>query len=107
MHTLVADDAYDKDMAGGAKSSYAGPNAAFFANYLDGEAYERHVRHYTFVQQLETDCCAMAHGWLDALLAPMLDRRQVLVAGARLNVSCLHEDDAKRDTCTPWDAIPQ
>ena len=35
--------------------------------------YHQLARNSAFVRLLEIECCSMAHGWLDAMLAPVLD----------------------------------
>ena len=106
--TELSDDHYDLDGSGGRKASFSGPNAAFYANLLQGKPYDLHARHYAFVQQLETDCCSMSPGWLDAMLAPVLADADVLVSGGRLNASCQHDDvDGLRGACQPLETNPE
>jgi hypothetical protein len=56
--------------------------------------HARHIAPYTFVQVLETDCCALKAGWLDVLLAPMLADPGVLMSGSRTRASCYSSGDA-------------
>ena len=51
----------------------SGPNFVFYDAFAEGgEIYEKYVRFYALVQQLETDACALRGGWLSSLLRPML-----------------------------------
>jgi hypothetical protein len=115
---VLATDVYDVDEAHGRRSSYAGPNALFYhvmQGLQDGslrpESSAVAVAHggggsgggggggqgivvttamasYTFVHIMETDCCAAAHGWLDALLQPMLQDPHILISGSRGRGAC-------------------
>ena len=50
----------------------SGPNSVFYDAFAEGgEIYEKYVRFYALVQQLETDVCALRGGWLSSLLRPM------------------------------------
>ena len=53
------------------------PNAAACLSPAD-------TRRYDFVQQLETDCCALAPGWLEKALEPLLELPEVAVSGGVL-----------------------
>jgi hypothetical protein len=50
--------------------------------------YRRQVGPYAFVQIMETDCCAVQAGWLDALLEPMLRNPKLLISGSRPKAAC-------------------
>ena len=116
--TLAA-DAYDVDEGRGPRSSFAGPNELFYgamANAGEGAGSEgagnttTHsspassslsalLARYAFVQVVETDCCATADGWLDALLQPMLDDPALLISGSRGRGACW--TGAEYGGCTP------
>ena len=117
--TLAA-DAYDADEALGRRSSFAGPNELFYrAMACDAgggagpEGAGNTTTHaspassslagllarYAFVQVVETDCCATADGWLDALLQPMLDNPALLISGSRGRGACW--TGAEYGGCTP------
>jgi len=107
--TLSA-DAYDIDEGRGRRSSFAGPNELFYRSMIQDEgqpdrglqggigkvnrpsassdSFSTLVAGYAFVQVVETDCCATANGWLDALLQPMLDNPALLVSGSRGRGAC-------------------
>ena len=116
--TLAA-DAYDVDEARGRRSSFAGPNELFYramANAGEGAGSEgvgnatTHssaastslatlIAQYAFVQVIETDCCATADGWLEALLQPMLANPALLISGSRGRGACW--TGAEYGGCTP------
>ena len=116
--TLSA-DTYDVDEARGRRSSFAGPNELFFramANAGEGAGSEgvgnatTHpstassplatlIAQYAFVQVIESDCCATADGWLDALLQPMLANPALLISGSRGRGACW--TGAEYGGCTP------
>ena len=116
--TLAA-DAYDVDEARGRRSSFAGPNELFYramANAGEGAGSEgtgnttTHsspastslstlIAQYAFVQVIESDCCATADGWLDALLQPMLANPALLISGSRGRGACW--TGAENGGCTP------
>ena len=98
--TLTA-DAYDVDEARGGRSSFAGPNELFYAAMTgkggdvdaptsknDGGSLSALIARYAYVQVIETDCCATASGWLDALLQPMLADPAILISGSRGRGAC-------------------
>jgi len=67
----------------------SGPNTAFYDAFLDGHIFSKYVRHYGLVQQLETDVCALADGWLDDLTQPA-DDGSVLISGATIRGDCIY-----------------
>lgn len=71
----VGVDRYNLNLAEEDKDAewVSGPNSVFYDAFAEGgEIYEKYVRFYALVQQLETDVCALRGGWLSALLRPML-----------------------------------
>ena len=71
----VGVDRYSLNLAEEDKDSewVSGPNSVFYDAFAEGgEIYEKYVRFYALVQQLETDVCAIRGGWLSSLLRPML-----------------------------------
>lgn len=77
-----------------------GPNDVFYDAVAEGGAvHGRYTRRYTFLQQLETDVCAMRPGWLAAALAPMYDHR-VVVSGSSLKGGCTMSAD-RQHPCFP------
>ena len=76
-----------------------GPNSAFYDACLDGHIYQTYVQHYDFVQQLETDVCALRAGWLGDLLQPLLDDKLLLVSGSTVQGDCAY--DPRYDSCEP------
>ena len=55
--------------------------------------YRTLISPYAFVQVMETDCCALQAGWLDALLAPMLADHKLLISGSRPRGACFSPTD--------------
>ena len=95
-------DRYIQDIAEEQKDDdwVSGPNTAFYDALLDGRIYQQYTKHYAFVQQMETDVCALKTGWLDELVAPMLDpSKHVLVSGASIKGDCLYYKGF--DYCNP------
>ena len=71
----VGVDRYNLNLAEEDKDAewVSGPNSVFYDAFAEGgEIYEKYVRFYALVQQLETDVCALRGGWLSSLLRPML-----------------------------------
>ena len=71
----VSVDRYNLNLAEEDKDAewVSGPNSVFYDAFAEGgEIYEKYVRFYALVQQLETDVCALRGGWLSSLLRPML-----------------------------------
>jgi len=71
----VGVDRYNLNLAEEDKDAewVSGPNSVFYDAFAEGgEIYEKYVRFYALVQQLETDVCALRRGWLSSLLRPML-----------------------------------
>ena len=71
----VGVDRYNLNLAEEDKDSewVSGPNSVFYDAFAEGgEIYEKYVRFYVLVQQLETDVCALRGGWLSSLVRPML-----------------------------------
>lgn len=66
-----------------------GPNTAFYDAFLDGHIFHKYVQHYSLVQQLETDVCALKAGWLDDLVAPAANKA-VLISGSTIKVDCIY-----------------
>lgn len=100
--TALEDDTYALALSNDHRKDaewVSGPNAAFYGALLSGPVYDAHTRHYDLVQQLETDVCAMADGWLDVLVEPMLRDVSILVSGARTACDCVY--DAIHDACEP------
>lgn len=100
--TALQDDTYALALSNDHRKDaewVSGPNAAFYGALLSGPVYDAHTRHYDLVQQLETDVCAMADGWLDVLVEPMLRGASILVSGARTACDCVY--DAIHDVCEP------
>lgn len=86
-HVATSTGNYDKTRQ--STSWNEGPNNIFYnATMPGGHVFDKFSRLYTYLIQLETDVCAAKHGWLDALLAPMHDRR-VVVSGASLVGKCV------------------
>ncbi len=77
----------------------SGPNSAFYDAFLEGDVYDNFVRHYDFVQQMETDVCTLVPGWLDALVQPMTANDDVLISGSSVASDCLYY--AAFDYCAP------
>ena len=119
--TLSA-DAYDVDEARGRRSSFAGPNELFYRAMACGagggagdgpegvgnttthaspasSSLSAFLAQYAFVQVVETDCCATADGWLDALLQPVLANPALLISGSRGRGACW--TGAEYGGCTP------
>ena len=70
----VGVDRYNLNLAEEDKDAewVSGPNSVFYDAFAEGgEIYEKYVRFYALVQQLETDVCALRGGWLSSLLRPM------------------------------------
>ena len=88
----LTSDRYVQDVGAAEKDAdwVSGPNTAFYDAMLDGRVYHRFVKHYRFVQQMETDVCALRDGWLDVLLAPMLVDDDLVVSGATIRSDCVY-----------------
>ena len=74
-YKAVGVDKYNLNLAEKDKDAewVSGPNSVFYDAFAEGgEIYEKYVRFYALVQQLETDVCALRGGWLSALLRPIL-----------------------------------
>jgi hypothetical protein len=102
LFTHLKDDTYALSLSNDHRKGeqwVSGPNDAFYGAMLSGPIYEAHIRHYDLVQQLETDVCAMADGWLDVLIDPMLRDARLLISGARTACDCVY--DAFHDVCEP------
>lgn len=100
--TQLKDDTYALSLSNDHRKGeqwVSGPNDAFYGAMLSGPVYDTYVRHYDLVQQLETDVCAMADGWLDVLVEPMLRDARLLISGARTACDCVY--DAIHDVCEP------
>jgi len=70
----VSVDRYNLNLAEEDKDAewVSGPNSVFYDAFAEGgEIYEKYVRFYALVLQLETDVCALRGGWLSSLLRPM------------------------------------
>jgi len=101
----MKNDAYDRDNRLGRRSSYAGPNTAFYDVMLgDGGVHRRYTSRYAYVQVMETDCCALRGGWLDELLAPMLTMPHILISGSHVQATCYSSSELER--CLPAQDIP-
>jgi len=71
----VGVDRYNLNLAEEDKDAewVSGPNSVFYDAFAEGgEIYEKYVRFYALVQQLETDVCALRGGWLSSLLRPIM-----------------------------------
>lgn len=100
--TQLKDDTYALSLSNDHRKGeqwVSGPNDAFYGAMLSGPIYETYIRRYDLVQQLETDVCAMADGWLDVLVDPMLRDAKLLISGARTACDCVY--DAIHDVCEP------
>ena len=99
---ILSTDTYDVDEVHGANSSFAGPNELFYRAMIPQEGVasvttapassapflSTLIARYDLVQVVESDCCAAADGWLDALLQPMLDDPTLLISGSRGRGAC-------------------
>jgi hypothetical protein len=104
-YVLLDDDAYDRDDSLGSRSSYAGPNSAFYDIMSnDGGVFSRHTSRYAYVQVMETDCCTLRSGWLDELMAPMRAMPHILVSGSRVHAACYSSSELGR--CFSSETIP-
>lgn len=97
--------AYDKTQS--SDNWNEGPNAVFFdAMRPGGDVYEKFVKSYTYIVQIETDCCAVRSGWLATILEPFYDR-SVQVSGASVDGICGESKNwPERPTCFSSSRLP-
>lgn len=98
-------DRYVQDVENEQKDAdwVGGPNTAFYDAFLDGHIFHKYVQHYSLVQQLETDVCALKAGWLDDLVAPAANK-DVLISGATIKGDCIYV--RSHDRCESNDDSP-